>query len=146
MIEVLNRQHRHVINLTRFRRALEFLVERSKLGDPEVTLAFVGTKSIRKLNRDFRKIDRPTDVLSFPAGGKSADGKYYLGDIIISVPQAFEQSRGESHGLETELMDLAVHGFLHLVGFDHGKGIEAEEAEVRRLLAENRKEWKRKDG
>ena len=140
MIEVLNRQHRYVISLTRFKRALKFLVGRYELGDPEVTLAFVGTRTIKKLNRDFRKIDAPTDVLSFPAGGKSADGKSYLGDILISVPQAFEQCRGEAHGLETELMDLAVHGFLHLVGFDHGKGIEAEEVEVRRLLSDKQGE------
>jgi probable rRNA maturation factor len=136
MIEVLNRQHKYALNLTKFKRALRFLVERYRLGNPEVTLAFVGTKTIRRLNRDFRKIDAPTDVLSFPAGGKSADGKCYLGDILISVPRAFEQCRGEPHGLETELMDLVVHGFLHLIGFDHGKGIEAEEVEVRRLLAE----------
>jgi probable rRNA maturation factor len=135
MIEVLNRQHRYALNLAKFKRALMFLVERYGLADPEVTLAFVGTKTIRRLNRDFRKIDAATDVLSFPAGGKSADGRFYLGDILISVPRAFEQCRGEPHGLEAELMDLAVHGFLHLVGFDHGKGIEAEEVEVRRLLA-----------
>jgi probable rRNA maturation factor len=146
MIEVLNRQPRYAISLKRFRRVLEFLMARYGLGDPEVTLAFVGTKTIKKLNRDFRKIDAPTDVLSFPAGGKSADGKSYLGDILISVPRALEQCLGEAHGLEAELIDLAVHGFLHLVGFDHGQGIEEEEIEVRQLLADKQGKRKQNNG
>jgi probable rRNA maturation factor len=146
MIEVLNRQNRYALNLTKFKRALRFLVERYRLGDAEVTLAFVGTKTIRKLNRDFRKIDAATDVLSFPAGVESVDGKRYLGDILISVPRAFQQCRGEPHGLEIELMDLVVHGFLHLVGYDHGKGIEAEEVEVRGVLEKKLGERKGDNG
>ncbi len=136
MIEVLNRQDRYWINKNRFRDLLKFLIERYDLPNPEVTLAFVDTRIIQGLNRRFLNKDAPTDVLSFPVEGKSADGRFHLGDIIISVPQAFKQSFRESHGLEQELEDLTVHGFLHLLGYNHGTGIEEEEKKVRRLLAE----------
>jgi probable rRNA maturation factor len=136
MIEVLNRQGKYWINKNRFRKLLKFLIKRYELPDPEVTLAFVDTRTIRKLNRRFLNKDAPTDVLSFPVEGKSADGRVYLGDIIISVPQAFKQSFREAHGLEQELIDLTVHGFLHLLGYDHGTGIEEEEENVRRILTE----------
>jgi probable rRNA maturation factor len=137
MIEIINLQRGHRVNRKKFKDLLKFLMDRYKLEDTEVNLAFVDTKTITRLNRKFLKKNAPTDVLSFPFGEKkSSDGKSYLGDIAISVPQAFKQSAARGHGLERELEDLAVHGFLHLLGFDHGKGIEAEEAKVHRLLAE----------
>jgi rRNA maturation RNase YbeY len=136
MIEVLNLQPRYWIDRRKFARLLARLAERYGLKDPEITLAFVGTRAMTKLNRRFLKRDGPTDVLSFPGLGESGRGKGHLGDIIISVPQAFRQSFAEEHGLETELLDLTVHGFLHLIGLDHAKGIEEEELRVREALAE----------
>lgn len=139
MIEIINLQYKHRINRKKFKDLLKFLVDRYELKDPEVNLAFVDTRTIKMLNRKFLKKNAPTDVLSFPFGEKkSIDGKSYLGDIAISVPQAFKHCSARAHGLERELEDLAVHGFLHLLGFDHGQGIEAEEAKIRRLLAEDR--------
>jgi rRNA maturation RNase YbeY len=130
MIEVLNLQRRYWINRKKFVRVLARLAEKYGLDDPEVTLAFVGTRTVTRLNRKFLKREGPTDVLSFP-GAEVGGGKRPLGDIIISVPQAFRQSFAEEHGLETELLDLTVHGFLHLIGLDHGRGIEEEEITVR---------------
>jgi probable rRNA maturation factor len=104
--------------------------------DPEVALAFVGTKAMKKLNRQFLKKNAPTDVLSFPLGERGADGKFYLGDIAISVPQAFKQCFREKHGLERELEILTVHGFLHLLKFEHSSGIEEEEEKIRDLVLE----------
>ena len=127
MIEIINRQKKHPVRTRAFKRLLEDLVAGYRLADPEVTLAFVGTKAIRTLNRKFMKKDRPTDVLSFPLGKKGADGRFYLGDIVISVPVAFRQAREKGHGLERELKVLAIHGFLHLLGYDHFAGIEEEE-------------------
>ncbi|HCS47169.1 MAG TPA: rRNA maturation RNase YbeY [Candidatus Aminicenantes bacterium] len=134
MIEVLNLQPRYWVDRRKFGRILARLAEKYGFGDPDITLAFVGTRTITKLNRKFLKRDGPTDVLSFPGVDKGGDGKRHLGDIIISVPQAFRQSFAEAHGLETELLDLTVHGFLHLIGLDHGKGIEEEEVRVREAL------------
>ncbi len=133
MIEVLNLQNRYWVDRRKFVRVLARLTEQYRLKEPEVTLAFVGTRTISRLNREFLKRSGPTDVISFP-GVEGAGGKRLLGDIVISVPQAFKQSFTEAHGLETELLDLAVHGFLHLLGFDHGKGIEEEEVRVRQAL------------
>lgn len=133
MIEIINRQRKHPIRTQTFKRLLERLIVRHRLGNPEVTLAFVGTAAMRTLNREFRKKDRSTDVLSFPLGKKGADGKFYLGDIVISVPVAFRQSRRRGHGLERELEILAVHGFLHLLGYNHSAGMEEQERIALRL-------------
>jgi probable rRNA maturation factor len=138
MIEIINRQHKHRINQKKFKNLLNRLIEHHKLEDPEISLVFVGTKAIKTLNRRFLKKDAPTDILSFPIGEKSSDGKYYLGDIIISVPQAFKQSRQFNYSLESELKILVIHGFLHLMGFKHGEGIEEEESKMKTLfLKEN---------
>jgi probable rRNA maturation factor len=130
MIEILNRQKKHPIRTRELRRLLGRLVVRYRLADPEITLALVGSAAMRTLNRRFRKKDQPTDVLSFPLGKQGPDGRHYLGDIVIAVPVAFRQAREKGHSLKRELELLAVHGFLHLLGFDHGAGIEEEEARL----------------
>jgi probable rRNA maturation factor len=133
MIEIINRQKKHLVRTRAFKRLLRDLAARYRLKDPDVTLAVVGSAAIRTLNRKFMKKDRPTDVLSFPLGEKGADGRFYLGDIVISVPVAFRQGREKGHGLERELKLLAIHGFLHLLGYDHFAGIEEEERAARGL-------------
>ncbi|MEN6310780.1 MAG: rRNA maturation RNase YbeY [Acidobacteriota bacterium] len=133
MIEIINRQKKHPVRTRAFKRLLEELAARYRLADPEVTLAFVGTDAIRTLNRKFMKKDRPTDVLSFPLGTKGPDGRFYLGDIVISVPVARRQAREKGHGLEHEMRLLAIHGFLHLLGYDHFAGIEEEERKAHKL-------------
>jgi probable rRNA maturation factor len=131
MIEILNRQKKYPVRTRAYKRLLEGLIARYRLGEPELTLAFVGTKAMRTLNRKFMKKDRPTDVLSFPLGKKGTDGRFYLGDIVICVPLAFRQGRNQGHGLERELKILAIHGFLHLLGYDHSAGLGKEERAVR---------------
>lgn len=112
--------------------------------DGEVDLTFVDDEQIHELNREYRGIDRPTDVLSF-AMNEITDNELeiiyeieegedlesvpdVLGDIIISVPRAKLQSEEYGHSLERELGFLFVHGFLHLLGYDHQD--EASEAEM----------------
>jgi probable rRNA maturation factor len=133
MIEIINRQKKHPVRTKAFERLLGELSVRYRLADPEVTLAFVGEHAIRTLNRKFMKKDRSTDVLSFPLGEKGSDGKFYLGDIVIAVPVAFRQARAKGYSLDRELRLLAVHGFLHLLGFDHFAGIEEEESKAHKL-------------
>ncbi len=79
------------------------------------------------------KKDKPTDVLSFPLGEKGPDGTFYLGDIVIAVPVAARQARAKGHGLDRELRLLAIHGYLHLLGYDHFAGIEEEERKLHGL-------------
>jgi probable rRNA maturation factor len=133
MITTINRQKKSPVRIRAFERLLADLAKRYRLGDPEVTLAFVGETAIRTLNRRFMKKDKPTDVLSFPLGEKAPDGKFYLGDIVISVPVAARQAREKGHSLDRELRLLAIHGFLHLIGYDHFAGIEEEERKAHRL-------------
>jgi probable rRNA maturation factor len=133
MITILNRQTKHRVRTKAFERLLEELAARYRQKDPEVSLSFVGERAIRTLNRKFMKKDKPTDVLSFPLGEKAPDGKFYLGDIVISVPVADRQARAKGHSLDRELRLLAIHGFLHLLGYDHFAGIEEEQLELHRI-------------
>ena len=81
---------------------------------------------IRTLNRDFRHVDRVTDVLTFPAweGEDPLCGDGYLGDIMICYDRAKEQAEEYGHSLSRELAFLTVHGVLHLLGYDHMTGPE----------------------
>lgn len=85
----------------------------------EVSLAFVTDARIRQLNRAYRGADTPTDVLSFPAhpSHRPVDGA--LGDIAIAVGVAARQARAAGHTFGTEARVLALHGLLHLLGYDH---------------------------
>jgi probable rRNA maturation factor len=89
----------------------------------QVGIAIVPDRVVRKLNRTYRGIDRPTDVLSFPAqdGGakRSRTGPRFLGDIAIASGVARRQARHFGHPLTVELRILALHGLLHLLGYDH---------------------------
>lgn len=134
MTEILSQQHRYWVNTRRFKTLLDRLVKHYRLKDPQITLVFVDTRRIKQLNRKYLKKNSPTDVLSFPIKEKTPDGKFYLGDIVISVPQAFNQCFSQKHGLERELELLTIHGFLHLLGFDHSAGIEEEEEKIEKLI------------
>ena len=98
--------------------------------EPTASLSVVlsDDESIRQLNQQFRDVDSATDVLSFPAGEPmpGVEG-VYLGDIIMSVPYAQKQADHNGHALESELQLLAVHGTLHLLGYDHVTAVEKEE-------------------
>lgn len=100
----------------------------------EVTLRLTDDPTIHQLNRDYRKIDRPTDVLAF-ALREAEDAALHpaeLGDLVISVPTAERQARPRG-GLERELLFLAAHGLCHLLGYDHQT--DAEEAEMNARMA-----------
>lgn len=95
--------------------------------DCEVSLSIVTNDEIHDINKQFRNIDSPTDVLSFPQltfeEGEEADvnenGEIVLGDIIISIDRAKEQAEEYGHSLKRELAFLSVHSMLHLMGYDH---------------------------
>ena len=90
-----------------------------------VSVSFVDDEEIHSLNRDYRNVDRPTDVLSFSlVEGEDnfpsiAGEPEPLGDIVISIPTALRQADEYEHSVERELAFLLVHGFLHLIGYDH---------------------------
>lgn len=93
----------------------------------ELSVTFVDNERIREINRDYRDKDQPTDVISF-AMEEMGEGEMeivgvemprMLGDLIISIPRAIEQAEEYGHSFDRELGFLALHGFLHLLGYDH---------------------------
>jgi probable rRNA maturation factor len=95
-----------------------------------VTLAVVSDARVRRLNRRYRGIDRPTDVLSFPS---LAPDRTSLGDIVIARGVATRQARRAGHSTATEWRLLALHGLLHLLGYDHERD-DGRMARVERRL------------
>ena len=97
----------------------------------EVSITFVDIDEIHKLNKEFRNVDRPTDVLSFPMDEDfSIEGvDTMLGDIVISMDIAKDQAKDFGHSLDREIMYLTAHSMLHLLGYDHMG--EAEKIEMR---------------
>lgn len=104
------------------------LVDHVKYQAAEVGLVFTDNEYIADLNKQYRNIDGPTDVLSFSMleGEPLQDGSdaIMLGDIVISLERALQQAEEYGHGLTREIAYLTVHGVLHLLGYDHGTAIE----------------------
>lgn len=102
----------------------------------DITVLVAGPEHIQRLNRDFRQVDRVTDVLTFPSReGADLPGAPddYLGDIMICRSRAVEQAAEYGHSLSRELAFLAVHGTLHILGYDH-----MTEADEQRMRARQR--------
>lgn len=87
--------------------------------DYEVSLSFVESQEIRNLNREYRGVDKETDVLSFPMDNDFMIPTPLLGDIIISIEKANEQAIEYGHSLEREIAYLTAHSMFHLLGYDH---------------------------
>ena len=94
----------------------------------EVSLVFTDSETVKQLNRDYRGVDEPTDVLAFymlpqkevdDSFALPPDGVTRLGEVIISYPQAVAQAKKQGHSPERELALLIIHGILHLLGYDH---------------------------
>lgn len=106
------------------------LKEEDFLSPAEVDVTFVDDDEIKELNKNFRDIDKSTDVLSFPLGENGVydrnpeSGALMLGDVIISVDHAVAQADLYGHGLSREIAFLTVHSMLHLLGYDHVNGEE----------------------
>lgn len=88
-------------------------------GEAEVSVALVGDHEMRPLNARYRKKNKTTDVLSFPADPSMPSTAALLGDVIISVEQARRQAKERKISLKIEMVTLLIHGILHLLGYDH---------------------------
>jgi rRNA maturation RNase YbeY len=120
-VAVVDRQRAARISPVRVAAFVEFALERLRLHGAQVTVLLIGELAMRGLNRRWRGKDRPTDVLSFSQReGEGGDlHPELLGDIVICVPTAKRQAREAGHCLAAELDRLAVHGLLHLAGYEH---------------------------
>lgn len=130
IISMENAQDKIVLGKYLEKRLQDGLNAVAKLHDlddmTEVDITIVDDEEIHQLNRDYRNVDRPTDVLSFALDEDDEDEPellegqlHLLGDIIISAETATRQAEEFGHGLEREIVYLAVHGLLHLLGYDH---------------------------
>ena len=123
------------------KKVLENCFEEEKIIDSKlmITITLTNAENIKKINKEYRNIDKVTDVLSFPMFDKDElenkiknrlfEHEDVLGDIIISIPKVEEQAKEYGHSFERELSYMLVHGFYHLMGYDHIK--EEDKKEMR---------------
>ena len=130
MVEVVNRQRRLQIDTRAWSNFATKALAAIGKNESSATIAFVSDKKIRELNRQFRGIDKATDVLSFPS-----DGPEDLGDIAVSVETAAAQAKENGLKFDEEIAQLILHGLLHLSGYDH----ETDNGEMNRLELRLRK-------
>jgi probable rRNA maturation factor len=113
-----------------------------RIGRPDavLTIIFIRDRAMRRLNRDYRGIDRPTDVLSFAYHESEEtaahDETCHIGDVVISVETAYARARELGLSFDREIEHLVIHGALHLAGYDH----ETDNGEMNRLERKLRKE------
>jgi probable rRNA maturation factor len=142
MIYFLNDQERFTVTYAQkilVRRAVEAtLAYEGYKNNAEVSVTFTDNEKIRKINNEFRGIDKPTDVLSFPLTDYESSNVPFadeldgsLGDIVISLERAKEQADEFGHSFEREIAFLTVHSMLHLLGYDHVNS-EEEELDMRK--------------
>ena len=123
-----NKEYEEVINKVLTKCFEEEKLENSKL---YITVTLTNPENIREINKEYRNIDRATDVLSFPMFEKEEldekiknndfEHEDMLGDIVISIEKVEEQAKEYGHSFERELSYMLVHGFYHLMGYDHIK-------------------------
>jgi probable rRNA maturation factor len=114
MIEINNTTKYKIDEKSIKKVAAEFL-RRRRLSRKDVSIAFIGDKEMRRLNRRYRKKDKTTDVLSFAEEGEDAG---FFGEIVISPAQIKKQARENGNTFKQELIFILVHGLLHLAGYD----------------------------
>jgi probable rRNA maturation factor len=122
----VKRKVRLPIHKSVLRSAAELAIKYTQKYDhADLTLVIGDDALLRKLNLQYRRLDAPTDVLSFPSGEIDPDTLLvYLGDVIISLPRAEQQAFTQGHAVGDELQLLVVHGTLHLLGYDHAEAID----------------------
>src|SRR6185295_7260731 len=124
MVEVVNRQRRLKLDTEAWSTFAVGALSAIGRSESSATIAFFSDKRIRELNRQFRGVDKATDVLSFPA-----EEELNLGDVAVSVETAAAQAKENGLTLDQEIAQLILHGLLHLSGYDH----ETDNGEMNRL-------------
>ena len=131
-VEIFNETDEEIEDLKILKPLLEYARKYENLEDTELefSIIIVDNERIHEINREYRGIDRPTDVISFALEDSEdvpIEGYRILGDIYISLDKVKEQADAYGHSFKRELCFLAVHGFLHLLGYDH---MEKDEEEI----------------
>lgn len=128
-VEVLNETKDKIEEVEIIKEFIDFCLDKLRLKNVLFNVIIIDNERIHELNRTYRNIDRPTDVITFALeDNKQIDLPVIrvLGDVYISIDKAKEQSLSYGHSLKRELCFLAVHGLLHLLGYDHETKEEEE--------------------
>ncbi len=117
----IDEQYRPAVDAAEVSRLVHAVLLADEATDPaSLSIVITGDKRLHELNRVYLGVDQPTDVLAFPSGAADPDtGVLYLGDVLISFPQAQRQAAEAGQDLNDEVRLLIVHGVLHLLGYDH---------------------------
>lgn len=124
MFEIINETKEDVKEIEDIRKVINKAIEIEKPGNIEFNIILVDNEYIHNLNREYRKIDRETDVITFALedyNDITYENYRMLGDIYISLDKAHSQAIEYGHSFKREICFLSVHGFLHLLGYDHMK-------------------------
>ena len=122
MFEIFNETGKEIQEIDKLQIYMEFVIKKLKIKKGIFNIIFVTNEEIHKINKEYRKVDRVTDVISFALeDNKDIEYKDFrlLGDIYIAIDVAYEQAIEYNHSREREVCFLATHGLLHLLGYDH---------------------------
>lgn len=140
LIEVINRQRVKDVDRKRAAQLARAVLNKIGEGDAALTISFIRDRQMRQLNREYRGLDKPTDVLSFAYHEadelEAAEGPQHLGDLVISVETAERYADELALSFAREIEHLVIHGTLHLAGYDH----ETDHGEMNRLERRLRKQ------
>ena len=129
-IEIINETGTDIEYIPTMKELINFAIKHENLDNVIFNIIIVDNEYIHKLNKEYRGIDRPTDVISFALEDNSdfeLEGIRVLGDIYISIDKVYEQAEAYGHSNLREICFLMIHGFLHLLGYDH---MESEDEKV----------------
>ena len=128
MIEINNLTNEKLKEIDELKDYTEYLFDYMNIKDAVMSIIIVDNKEIHRINKEYRNIDRETDVISFALEeGETIDEPVKtLGDIYISIDKVYEQAKEYGHSVKRELFFLVTHGFLHLLGYDHMKKEDEE--------------------
>lgn len=132
--EIFNETNESIKELTGLKELLDYALNYLKINNAEFNVIIIDNERIHEMNREYRGVDRPTDVITF-ALEDHQDIEFedirLLGDIYISIEKARSQAEEYGHSLKREISFLTIHGLLHLLGYDHMN--EADEKEMFQL-------------
>lgn len=129
-IGFFNETKEEIKELEQIKGLIDYAINYEKLNNVEFNIIIVDNETIHKLNNEYRKIDRPTDVITFALEDTvdiQLTDRRLLGDIYISIDKVKEQASEYDHSILRELAFLSIHGFLHLLGYDH---MDKDEEEI----------------
>jgi probable rRNA maturation factor len=130
MFEIINNTNKEIEEIETLQKYIEFVVKKEKIENAIFNIIFVSNEEIHRINKEYRNVDRETDVISFALEDNEDNIDQtlrVLGDIYIAIDIAYEQAIIYGHSRLREVCFLATHGILHLLGYDH---MEEEEEKI----------------